>query len=135
MTKLLISLGSLNAAFAVIMGAFGAHALSAKIAPEALATFQTGVHYHFYHSLGLIVIGIVSRTAKPSTALSVSGWTMLTGIFLFSGSLYLISITGIRSIGIVTPFGGILFILSWVLLAIASFKQKTESANEHCTFD
>ena len=112
------------------MGAFGAHALNAKISPEALGTFQTGVHYHFYHSLGLIIIGIISRTTKGSSALSISGWMMLSGILLFSGTLYMIGIAGIRSIGIITPIGGILFILSWLLLAVASTlidrKQKEE---------
>ena len=118
-----ISLGSVNAAFAVVLGAFGANALNTKISLEALGTFQTGVQYHFYHSLGLIIIGIISRSAKRSKALPISGWAMLSGIILFSGSLYIISIAGIRSVGIITPIGGILFILSWLLLAVASFKQ------------
>jgi uncharacterized membrane protein YgdD (TMEM256/DUF423 family) len=123
MIKNFISLGSLNSAFAVILGAFGAHALNSKIPPEALDIFQTGVQHHFYHSLGLILIGIVIRIAKSSTALFVSGWTMLTGIILFSGSLYIISITGIQSIGIITPIGGILFIVSWVLFAIETVEK------------
>lgn len=118
-----ISLGSIFAAFAVILGAFGAHALKLKISPEALSTFQTGVQYHFYHSLGLIMIGITSRMGKLSTALSISGWMMVFGIILFSGSLYAISITGIRSFGMITPIGGIMLIASWVVLAIASLKK------------
>ncbi len=127
MTTYFISLGSLNAALAVILGAFGAHALSAKLSPAALSTFQTGVDYHFYHALGLIAVGIVGRTAKKSLAVCISGWIMLTGIILFSGSLYLISIGGIRSIGIITPLGGISFIVSWVLLARASMNDPAAS--------
>ena len=123
MKKHFISIGSISAAIAVILGAFGAHALKTMIPPEALATFQTSVHYHFYHSLGLIIIGMLHRMGKVSTALSFSGWIMVTGIILFSGSLYIIGISGIRSIGMITPIGGILFIASWVLLALASFKK------------
>ena len=91
--KHFISIGSISAAFAVILGALGAHALKSKITPEALATFQTGVQYHFYHSLGLIIIGIISLMGKTSTALSFSGWMMVIGIILFSGSLYTIGIS------------------------------------------
>ena len=125
-----ISLGSFSAALAVLSGAFGAHALKSKIPPEALAIFQTGVQYHLYHSLGLILVGIICRVGKPSTAMSFSGWMMLIGIILFSGSLYILSITGIRSIGMITPIGGILFIISWILLAIAPLKLQTHTANE-----
>jgi uncharacterized membrane protein YgdD (TMEM256/DUF423 family) len=117
-----ISLGSLSAALAVILGAFAAHSLKSKISPESLATFQTGVQYHFYHSLGLIIVGIVNHITKTSTALTSAGWLMLLGIILFSGSLYILSFTGVRSIGIITPIGGTLFIVSWVLLAIATIR-------------
>jgi uncharacterized membrane protein YgdD (TMEM256/DUF423 family) len=123
MMRHFISLGSLNAALAVILGAFGAHALKSKIQPEALEIFQTGVQYHLYHSLGLILIGIIYRVGKLSTAINFSGWMMVIGMILFSGSLYILSITGIRSIGMITPIGGILLVISWILLAIAWLKQ------------
>lgn len=125
-TKFFIFLGAINAALAVILGAFAAHSLKPAVPPEALSAFQTGVNYHFYHSLGLIIVGVVSRITGMSMVLSAAGWAMLAGIILFSGSLYIISITGIRSIGAITPVGATLFIVSWVLLAAATIKNKSK---------
>ena len=126
MSKFFISVGSLNAALSVILGAFAAHSLKSTISSEALNTFQTGVQYHFYHSLGLIIVGVVIQTTRTSISLSASGWSMLIGIVLFSGSLYTISLTGLGSIGIITPMGGVLFILSWVLLAVATLTNSQQ---------
>ena len=117
MSKLLIFGGALGAALSVILGAFAAHALKSRMPPETLAVFQTGVQYQFYHSLGLILIGIVVQVTKASALLTAAGWLMLVGILLFSGSLYLISFTGIRNLGLITPAGGTAFIVAWLLLA------------------
>lgn len=114
--RLFIALGSLNAALAVILGAFGAHGLKSKLTESSLAIYQTGVHYHFYHALGLILAGIIITQNAPSLAFRWSGWLMLAGIILFSGSLYLLSITNIRWLGAVTPFGGMAFIIAWLAL-------------------
>ena len=114
--KLFIALGSLNAALAVILGAFAAHGLRTKLTGASLAVFQTGVQYHFYHSLGLILAGIIIMQNTPSMTFRWSGWLMLTGIILFSGSLYLLGITNIRWLGAITPFGGIAFITAWLTL-------------------
>ena len=114
--KLFIALGSLNAALAVLLGAFGAHVLKLKLTEASLAIYQTGVHYHFYHALGLILAGIIIMQNAPASTFRWSGWLMLTGIILFSGSLYLLSITNIRWLGAITPFGGLAFIIAWLVL-------------------
>lgn len=117
MSRFLISSGALGAALSVILGAFAAHALKSRMPPETLATFQTGVQYQFYHSLGAILIGIIVQFTRASALLTAAGWLMLVGMLLFSGSLYLISFTGIRSLGLITPVGGMAFIAAWLLLA------------------
>jgi len=121
--KLFLVLGALVAVLAVMMGAFGAHALRAKLAPDLLAIYQTAVQYHFWHALGLLVIGVLAIHLPASVTLKWSGWAMLAGIVLFSGSLYVLALTGARWLGAVTPFGGAAFILSWVLLAIAAARS------------
>ena len=121
-TKLFISLGAVNAMTAVILGAFGAHALKDKLSSQALTTFQTGVEYHFYHSLGLVLVGLIIRQV-PLTGIKVTGWLMFTGIILFSGSLYLLAITGVRQLGMITPMGGLCFIVAWGLLAYTVIRQ------------
>ncbi|MDJ0722765.1 MAG: DUF423 domain-containing protein [Desulfobacterales bacterium] len=123
MFQFLIAAGALGAALSVILGAFGAHGLKTRLAPEMLAIFETGVQYQFYHSLGLILVGIIFHTVKASTMVSAAGGLMLAGIFLFSGSLYLICLTGVRSFGMIAPFGGTAFIAAWVLLAIGVLRS------------
>ncbi len=121
--KIFLLLGSLNAMFAVMFGAFGAHALKARLGETLLKIYQTGNEYHFYHALGLILIGIIAMNLSVNIWLKASGWMMFTGIILFSGSLYLLSILDMRWLGMITPIGGILFILAWASLCIAIFKQ------------
>ncbi len=118
-------LGGFNAALVVLLGAFGAHALKARLPAEMLAVFQTGVHYHLFHALGLIAMGLVATQIHASAYLKWSGWLMLAGIVLFSGSLYVLSISGLRWLGMVTPFGGLAFILSWTLFVIAVHKASS----------
>jgi uncharacterized membrane protein YgdD (TMEM256/DUF423 family) len=122
MSKLFLILGSVNGATAVSMGAFGAHFLKTKIPEDMLFVFQTAVQYHFYHSLGLMVIGVLAIHIKPEKHLGIAGWIMFIGIILFSGSLYVLSTTATRWVGMITPFGGIAFIVSWVFIAIAVWK-------------
>jgi uncharacterized membrane protein YgdD (TMEM256/DUF423 family) len=118
--KLFILLGALAGAAGVVLGAFGAHALKARLAPDMLAVWQTAVQYHFWHALGLIAVGIVIAHALPgSTVLKWAGWLMVAGLVLFSGSLYALALTGARWLGAVTPFGGTAWILAWLLLAWA----------------
>ena len=121
--KTFLFLGSINAMLAVIFGAFGAHALKARIDENLLKVFHTGVEYHFYHALGLILIGIIAINLPITNWMKSAGWMMFVGILLFSGSLYLLSILNLRWLGMITPIGGLLFILSWLSLSIAIFKN------------
>lgn len=114
--KKLVVLGSFNAFLSVALGAFGAHGLKSFLTPDKLSTWQTGVAYQFYHALGLIIIGLIAKAYPDSALIRSSGWVMSGGILLFSGSLYLLSLTGISSLGMITPFGGVAFLLSWLML-------------------
>ncbi len=122
MFKIFTSLGSINALIAVMLGAFGAHALKNRLSAEMLEIFQTGVQYHFYHALGLLAIGVIAYHLPDSGLLRWSGWLMLAGIIIFSGSLYILSTSGITWLGAITPIGGTAFIVAWILLTIAVLK-------------
>lgn len=123
MQKLFLTLGSIAMALAVILGAFGAHGLKKMISEEMLTIFETGVTYHFYHAIGLLVVGIIAGYLPDSTLLYWSGWLMIAGIIIFSGSLYLLSVSGISWLGAITPVGGLCLIISWILFAIATWKN------------
>ena len=125
MSKLFLILGSINAATAVFMGAIGAHSLKTIITEDMLFVFQTAVQYHFYHSLGLMIIGVLTIYFKSVKYIEIAGWIMFIGIILFSGSLYTLSITNMRWVGLITPIGGIAFIVSWVLIAITVWKRSS----------
>jgi uncharacterized membrane protein YgdD (TMEM256/DUF423 family) len=121
MLRTFLILGSLNMFLSVALGAFGAHGLKSKISADMLTIYQTGVHYHMIHALGIIAVALTSKltTAAP---VSWAGWSMLIGIVLFSGSLYALSITGIKLLGAITPLGGVAFLLGWLLLAYTAYK-------------
>jgi uncharacterized membrane protein YgdD (TMEM256/DUF423 family) len=119
--KLFIILGSLNAFLCVVLGAFGAHGLKKKLSPEMLDIFQTGVQYHMYHAIGLILVGMLAQWLSPST-LGWAGWTFMIGIVLFSGSLYVLSISGIKWLGAITPLGGLAFLLGWLFIFVAAIR-------------
>ncbi|MBT5292789.1 MAG: DUF423 domain-containing protein [Cellvibrionales bacterium] len=127
MAKLFIQLAAINGALAVMIGAFGAHALKARLTPELLSVYETGVQYHFWHTLALLAVGLLASQLPDSRALMASGIAFIVGIILFSGSLYLLASTDIRQlgfmpVGLITPFGGMSFIIGWLLLLISSFK-------------
>ncbi len=122
LTKIFVILASLNAALAVGLGAFGAHSLKAKLSADLMNTYQTGVQYHFYHALGLFAVAFVASQLPSSVLIKWSGWLMFAGIVLFSGSLYLLTLSGIRWLGAITPLGGVAFIAAWLLLAWAGLK-------------
>lgn len=121
--KLMIGLGAGNAALAVLLGAFGAHGLKGRLSDELMSTFQTGVEYHFYHALGLLAVAFVSNLLPESGLIRWSGWAMVLGIVLFSGSLYVLSFTGLKGFGAVTPFGGMSFVAAWILMLVAVLKS------------
>ncbi|WLD93224.1 DUF423 domain-containing protein [Alkalihalobacillus sp. AL-G] len=122
MFKLFILLGAVNAGLSVILGAFGAHGLESKLSAKMMEVFKTGVQYHIFHALGLFVVAFLADKFTGSALIHWAGWLMLIGIVLFSGSLYVLSVTGISKLGIITPFGGMAFIVGWLLIVIAVLK-------------
>lgn len=122
--KLFLSVGSLLALIAVIIGAFGAHGLKARLSSEMLAIYQTGVQYHFYHALGILLVGLACFHLPDSIALRASGWLMAAGILLFSGSLYALALSGEKWLGALAPVGGTAFILGWAALAWAVLRTE-----------
>ena len=111
--------GALLAFLGVGLGAFGAHGLRTRISPDMQAVFETGVRYHMYHSLAILVVGLIEgRTGGWLIALA--GWLFTAGIVLFSGSLYLLAITGVTTLGAITPIGGLAFLAGWACLALAA---------------
>jgi len=122
--KIFVLLGSLSAFVGVALGAFGAHGLKTRVTPEMLTVWQTGVQYHLVHALSLVLIGILCQLMPESSSLVRSaGWMILAGSLLFSGSLYLMVLSDIRALGMITPLGGIAFLIGWLLLAIAAWQQ------------
>jgi len=117
--RVFLAAGGLAALAAVALGAFGAHALKGRLTPEMLAVWHTAVEYHVFHALGLLAVGLVATQLPASALLKWSGWLMLAGIVLFSGSLYALALTGVRWLGAVTPAGGTAFLAAWALLVIA----------------
>jgi uncharacterized membrane protein YgdD (TMEM256/DUF423 family) len=123
MLKTFLLLGSLNGLIAVALGAFGAHGLKERLSSEMLSVFQTGVQYQMYHALALILVAIVSNQLSNSVAVHWSGWLFFAGIVLFSGSLYALSLSGVKILGAITPLGGLAFLAGWIMLAWGAFKQ------------
>lgn len=117
-------LGAVNAFLSVAAGAFGAHALKARLPQDLQVIFETGARYHMYHALGLVAVGLLGHF-RPSPLLSGAGWAMLAGIVLFSGSLYALALSGVRVLGAITPLGGLGFLAGWLLFAIAAWRTTT----------
>ena len=109
-------------AAAVAIGAFGAHGLKAHLAAEMLTVYKTGVEYHFYHALGLLLVGVLA-VIMPNVYLKWSAIFLSVGIILFSGSLYALAVSGIKWLGAITPLGGLSFIAGWVFLFVAVWKK------------
>jgi len=122
MSKTILMTASVLLAMAVAIGAFGAHGLKSHLSTEMLATYKTGVEYHFYHALGLLLVGVLAYF-MPSVQLKWSAIFLFSGIILFSGSLYVLAITGIKWLGAITPLGGLSFIAGWILLFVAVWKK------------
>jgi uncharacterized membrane protein YgdD (TMEM256/DUF423 family) len=116
MDRLFFAIGAASAGIGVALGAFGAHALKARLAPDLLAVWETGVRYQIYHALGLMAVAWAA-SRWPGSAITGSGWAMVAGTVLFSGSLYLLALSGVRWLGAVTPLGGVAWIVGWGLLA------------------
>jgi uncharacterized membrane protein YgdD (TMEM256/DUF423 family) len=121
MDRLLFAAGALSAAIAVGTGAFAAHGLKARLAPEALVVFETGARYQMYAALGLLAAAWAAARWSGA-AVAWGGALLLAGTVLFSGSLYALALTGVRWLGAITPFGGVAFLAGWVLLALAAWR-------------
>jgi len=119
LAKIFLALGSIGMFLAVALGAFGAHALKQTLAPELTATYETAVNYHFIHALGLLAVGLLALHLPASGTLRWAGILMAAGLLLFSGSLYALSLSGIRGLGVLTPVGGVALLAAWLLLAVA----------------
>ncbi len=136
MHKQLIRIGAVMAFLAIAFGAFGAHRLKDLVSAESVAVFDTGARYMIYHSIAIIIAGILYQYFSNRSVV-YAGYSFVAGIVLFSGSLYLMTffkaqgVVGISGIGIITPIGGLLFLLGWLLLLIGTFKKSANYSTRH----
>jgi uncharacterized membrane protein YgdD (TMEM256/DUF423 family) len=122
MARLLLLLAAFGGFTGVALGAFAAHGLKARLSPEYLAVFQTGTHYQLIHSLALLAVALL-MLHSPHRLLRTSGALFALGILLFSGSLYLLTLTGVTALGMITPFGGLAFLGGWLCLGLAAWRM------------
>ena len=123
MDRLFLIFAAFSGAISVGAGAFGAHALRARLEPRLLEVFQTGAQYQMYHALALVGVAWVA-SRWPGSLSTASGWLFVAGTVLFSGSLYAMALTGVRALGAITPLGGVCFIAGWVTLAVAVMRAR-----------
>jgi uncharacterized membrane protein YgdD (TMEM256/DUF423 family) len=121
MDRLFFALGALSGFIGVALGAFAAHGLKSRLTPELLATFEIGVRYQMVHALALLAVGW-AQTRWPGAVLTAGGWLFVAGTLLFSGSLYVLSLTGEKWLGAVAPVGGLALLAGWLCLAWAAWK-------------
>lgn len=115
-------LGAISAFIGVAAGAFGAHALEARLSSDLLAVYETGVRYELFHAMALLVVGMAADR-WPQAGWGRAGWMFVAGTVLFSGSLYVLALTGARALGAVTPLGGLCFLCGWLLAVIAAIRS------------
>ena len=120
--KLFIIIGAINAFLSVALGAFGAHGLEGKVEPKYLEIWKTGVQYQMFHAAGMILVGILIGQVQASSMLNWSGWMMLIGTIIFSGSLYALTLSGIKVLGAITPIGGVAFLAGCGLRVLKDIK-------------
>ncbi|MBK8060040.1 MAG: DUF423 domain-containing protein [Gemmatimonadetes bacterium] len=123
MDRLFLIIAAFSGAVSVGAGAFGAHALRARLEPRLLEVFQTGAQYQMYHALAMVGVAWVA-SRWPGSLSTASGWLFVAGTVLFSGSLYAMALTGVRALGAITPLGGVCFIAGWVALALAVMRER-----------
>lgn len=119
--RLFAAAGAASAFIAVAAGAFGAHALRARLAPDQLAVYETAARYQMYHALGLLFVAWASAQ-RPGPLATAAGWLFISGTVLFSGSLYALPLSGVRALGAITPVGGLCFLAGWACLAVWAVK-------------
>ncbi|MBD2432999.1 MULTISPECIES: DUF423 domain-containing protein [Fischerella] len=125
MTQIFLSLAAILGGLSVAAGAFASHALRERLSERSLLIFETGARYQMYHALALLAVAILLLHIKsPPPSLVASGWLFIIGIAIFSGSLYALSLTGVKYLGAITPLGGAAFIAGWCALAFAAWNLK-----------
>ncbi len=125
MVRVFLAIAAILGGLAVAGGAFASHALRAQLSDRALEIFETGVRYQMYHALALLLIALLLQQAEAAQSLlTTSGWAFVAGVAIFSGSLYALSLSGVKWLGAITPIGGAAFLLGWGCLAIAAFSYK-----------
>lgn len=123
MTRVFFIAGAVSGCLGVTLGAFAAHGLRTRLAPDMLAVFEVGVRYQMYHALALLAVGWAG-TRWPGASATAAGWFFIAGTVIFSGTLYLLSVTGLRWLGALTPFGGLAFIAGWLALGWSAWSGK-----------
>jgi uncharacterized membrane protein YgdD (TMEM256/DUF423 family) len=124
MDRTFLLLGSVLGFLGVAFGAFGAHALKARLSPDMLAVFETGVRYQMYHVFAVLIVAAAIGHIGNARVLVIAGWLFVAGIVVFSGSLYALALTGSRGLGAITPIGGLLFLAGWAVLALFALARK-----------
>ena len=127
MKSVFLLLGAVSAFLGVGLGAFGAHSLKAILSLDALAIYQTGVNYQMWHALGLLGIGLWQQLIPDAKLVAYAGWFMFVGIVLFSGSLYLLALLNLHWLGMITPLGGVCFLIAWLIICFSAAQKKTTS--------
>ena len=122
MTRIFLAIASALGGISVVLGAFASHALKDKLSERALEIWETGTKYQMYHALALILVALLISRFPDSTLLVVAGYAFIAGVTIFSGSLYALSLSGIKWLGAITPLGGAAFIIGWACLAVAALK-------------
>lgn len=122
MAQASLAIGALFGVLGVVLGAFGAHALRARLSPEMLSVWKTANEYHFYHAIALVIVGLLARAVRMP-GLDVVATCFIGGVLVFSGSLYAMALTDVRWLGAITPIGGLLFVLGWAWLALSAFRS------------
>jgi len=121
-SRIFLAIASMLGGISVIFGAFASHALQDRLSTKSLAIWNTGTTYQMYHALALMLVALLLSRFPNSTLLTVAGYAFIAGMFIFSGSLYALTLTGIKWLGVITPLGGIAFIIGWLCLALASWR-------------
>ena len=124
MTRIFLAIASIFGGISVVFGAFASHALKDRLSDKSLAIWETGTKYQMYHALALMLVAILVSRYPNSTLLTTAGYAFIAGIFIFSGSLYALTLTGIKWLGAITPIGGTAFIIGWLCLAIATWRME-----------
>jgi uncharacterized membrane protein YgdD (TMEM256/DUF423 family) len=125
MGNTVIGLAAISGFIAVALGAFGAHALKTRLPADMLAIYHTAVQYQFWHTAALLAVGLLILHFPQQVLLKYSGWAFVIGMVIFSGSLYVLALTGTRWLGAITPIGGVALLAGWLLLAVAMFQKGT----------